>query len=64
MKHRRVARVLGVTQEVRLIHQFETGCLDLLAQRALLDPVQCLADIGAIAGTRGMVGDHQNAAGA
>ena len=46
--------VLGVAPETALGDELEAGGLDLAAQRALLDPMQGLADRGAVAGLGGM----------
>ena len=54
MEHRRVARVFGMMQEVRLSHQLEPGRLDLLAQRAFLDAMKRLRDVDAVARPRRM----------
>ena len=41
-EHRRVARILGVAQEVGFRRKLESGRLDLLAKRAFLDAMQRL----------------------
>jgi hypothetical protein len=56
---REIARVLWMTPEIALGHQFEASGLNLAAQRTLLDAMQGLADCGAIAGSRRMVRNHQ-----
>ena len=55
--------IFGMAQEVGFGDQLETGGLDLLPQRALLDPVQRLGDADAVARFGGMVGDDEKAAG-
>ena len=49
--------------EIAFGDELESGRFDLATQRALLDAMQGLADRGAVAGFRGMVGDHEHAAG-
>ena len=58
-----VSRIFGMTQKIAFVDELETGGFDLLAQRALLDAMQGLADRGAVAGARGMIRDDQEAAG-
>src|SRR5882762_4222620 len=62
-KYLRVPRIFGITQEIGFARKLEAGRLDLLPQHAFLDPMQRLRNIDALAGPRGMVGDHKEAAG-
>ena len=57
-----VLRVLRMMQEIALGDQLETGGLDLLFQGALLDPVQRLGDVGAVARLGRVIRDHEIAA--
>src|SRR5262249_33816554 len=59
---REIARVLWMTPENSLRHQPEAGRLNLAAQRTLFHAMQGLADRGALAGSRGVVRDHQRSA--
>src|SRR5215813_14302487 len=57
--HRKVARVLGLAQEIPFLDQFEPRGLDLAAQHALLDAVQGACHVDAIPGLGGVIGhDH------
>src|SRR5262249_60306861 len=60
---REVARVLGVAQEITLRNELETGRLDLAAEHAFFDAMECLSNRGAVARPRRMVGDPQRAPG-
>src|SRR4051812_35025908 len=60
---REVARILGVAPEIAFGDQLESRRLDFATQRAFLDAMEALADGYAIAGFRGMVGDHEHPAG-
>lgn len=52
-----------MSPEIAFGNDAETGRLDFLAQRALLDAMERLADRSALARQGGMIGDHQKAAG-
>src|SRR3954453_11318052 len=60
---REVARILGVAPEIAFGDQLESRRLDFATQRAFLDAMEALADEYALAGFRGMVGDHEHPAG-
>src|SRR3979411_1777573 len=60
---REVARILGVAPEIAFGDELESRRLDFATQRAFLDAVEALTDGCAVAGFRGMVGDHENPAG-
>jgi hypothetical protein len=51
-----------MTPEIALGNQLEPSRFDLAAQRTLLDAMQGLADCSAIAGSRGVVRNHQRPA--
>src|SRR5882672_10359870 len=59
----RVPRIFGITQEIGLGCKLEAGRRDFLPHHAFLDPMQRLRNIDAVAGTRGMVCYHEEAAG-
>src|SRR4029079_6820772 len=63
LKNALVARILWIAETVAAADKLEGSRLDLAPERTLLDPVQGLADRGAGAGLRRMVGDDQEPAG-
>jgi hypothetical protein len=56
-------RVVGMPPEIAFGNDAETGRFDFLAQRALLDAMERLADRSPLARQGGMIRDHQKAAG-
>src|SRR6185312_8612939 len=62
IEDREIVRIVGIAQEVPLIHALEAGGLNLALERALLDAVIGLADRRARAGRGGVIGDHEIAA--
>ena len=63
LEAREVMRVGGIAPEIAGGGEFEARGFDLLAQGRFLDTMQGLADGGALAGQRRMIGDDKNAAG-